>query len=209
MSFTSIVGSDEKNIVQALKKSLAMIEFDLSGKILDANDNFCQALGYDLSEIKGKHHRIFVDPKEAASPAYAEFWKKLGRGEYDTAQYKRIAKSGEEIWIEATYNPVFRGGKLVQGGQVRSDVTAQGQGWRTITERSRPSAAFTGDDRVQSSTAQSFSANENFLKTRSVTGWTRSSRQASSDVLRSRLCQGRRLFRSSGRNLLRWRIFFR
>jgi methyl-accepting chemotaxis protein len=102
-----------------LKKSLAMIEFDLSGKILDANENFCQALGYDLSEIKGKHHRIFVDPKEAASPAYAEFWKKLGRGEYDTAQYKRIAKSGEEIWIEATYNPVFRGGKLVQGGQVR------------------------------------------------------------------------------------------
>jgi methyl-accepting chemotaxis protein len=105
MSFTSIVGSDEKNIVQALKKSLAMIEFDLSGKILDANENFCQALGYELSEIKGKHHRIFVDPKEAASPAYAEFWKKLGRGEYDTAQYKRIAKSGEEIWIEASYNP--------------------------------------------------------------------------------------------------------
>ena len=111
MSFPSIVGSDDKNIIKALKKSLAGIEFDLTGKILDANENFCEALGYELSEIKGKHHRIFVDPKEVATPAYAEFWKKLGRGEYDKAQYKRIAKNGDEIWIEATYNPVFRGGR--------------------------------------------------------------------------------------------------
>jgi methyl-accepting chemotaxis protein len=164
MSFTSIVGSDEKNIVQALKKSLAMIEFDLSGKILDANDNFCQALGYDLSEIKGKHHRIFVDPKEAASPAYAEFWKKLGRGEYDKAQYKRIAKSGEEIWIEATYNPVFRGGKPYKVVKFATDVTAQklkaadDNGKITAISRAQAMIEFNLDGTI-------ITANENFLKT--------------------------------------------
>jgi methyl-accepting chemotaxis protein len=138
MSFTSIVGSDEKNIVQALKKSLAMIEFDLSGKILDANENFCQALGYDLSEIKGKHHRIFVDPKEAASPAYAEFWKKLGRGEYDKAQYKRIAKSGEKSGSKPATTRVSRR-QAIQGGQVRlRHHRPRSSRWRT-PESSTPS----------------------------------------------------------------------
>jgi methyl-accepting chemotaxis protein len=162
MSFTSIVGSDEKNIVQALKKSLAMIEFDLSGKILDANENFCQALGYELSEIKGKHHRIFVDSKEAASPAYAEFWKKLGRGEYDKAQYKRIAKSGDEIWIEASYNPVFRGGKLYKVVKFASDITAtkvksmEDAGKLDAISRSQAMIEFKPDGTI-------VFANENFL----------------------------------------------
>jgi len=125
MSFNIVGTSDDKNIVNALKKSLAVIEFDMSGKILDANDNFCQALGYEFSEIKGKHHRIFVDPSEAASPAYADFWKKLGNGEFDKAQYKRIGKGGKEVWIEATYNPVLRGGKPYKVVKFATDVTAQ------------------------------------------------------------------------------------
>ncbi len=95
MGLSNIIASDDKNIIQALKKSLAVIGFDLSGNILNANDSFCQLLGYEFSEIKGKHHRIFVDPSEVASPAYAEFWKKLGRGEFDKAQYKRIGKGGK------------------------------------------------------------------------------------------------------------------
>jgi methyl-accepting chemotaxis protein len=188
MSFTSIVGSDEKNIVQALKKSLAMIEFDLSGKILDANENFCQALGYELSEIKGKHHRIFVDPKEAASPAYAEFWKKLGRGEYDTAQYKRVTKSGDEIWIEASYNPVFRGGKLYKVVKFASDITAtkvksmEDSGKLDAISRSQAMIEFKPDGTI-------VFANENFPR-RGRLQPRRDRRQASPDVLRSRLCQG-------------------
>ena len=162
MSFLNIVGSDDKNTLQALRKSLAVIEFDLTGKILDANENFCKALGYELSEIKGKHHRIFVDPKEAASPAYAEFWKKLGRGEYDKAQYKRLTKSGDEIWIEASYNPVYSGGKLYKVVKFASDITAikvkalEDSGKLTAISRSQAMIEFKPDGTI-------LFANENFL----------------------------------------------
>lgn len=164
MSFPITVGSDDKNIIKALKKSLAVIEFDLTGKILDANENFCQALGYELSEIKGKHHRIFVDPKEVATPAYAEFWKKLGRGEYDKAQYKRIAKNGSEIWIEATYNPVFRGGKPYKVIKFATDVTEQklkaadDNGKINAISRAQAMIEFELDGTI-------ITANDNFLKT--------------------------------------------
>ncbi|MCZ4287959.1 methyl-accepting chemotaxis protein [Hoeflea alexandrii] len=164
MSFPSIVGSDDKNIIKALKKSLAVIEFDLTGKVLDANENFCQALGYELSEIKGKHHRIFVDPEEVSTPAYAEFWKKLGRGEYDRAQYKRIAKNGDEIWIEATYNPVFRGGKPYKVIKFATDVTAQklkaaeDNGKINAISRAQAVIEFELDGTI-------ITANDNFLKT--------------------------------------------
>ena len=102
-------GSDAKAILAAINKSLAMIEFDLQGNILDANENFCKTLGYQLSEIKGKHHRIFCDPAYAASPEYKGFWAKLAKGEFDAQEYKRIAKSGKEVWIQASYNPRFLG----------------------------------------------------------------------------------------------------
>ena len=163
MSFPSIVGPDDKNIIKALKKSLAVIEFDLTGKVLDANENFCQALGYELSEIKGKHHRIFVDPEEVSTPAYAEFWKKLGRGEYDRAQYKRIAKNGDEIWIEATYNPVFRGGKPYKVIKFATDVTAQklkaaeDNGKINAISRAQAVIEFELDGTI-------ITANDNFLK---------------------------------------------
>lgn len=117
--------SDAKAILAAMSKSQAIIEFDLTGKILTANQNFCQALGYQVSEIIGQHHRMFVDPAEAASPDYREFWAKLGRGEFDRRQYKRIGKGGKEIWIEASYNPVFRGGKPYKVVKFATDITAQ------------------------------------------------------------------------------------
>lgn len=121
----SLLGSDTSNVLAAISKSMAIIEFDLKGNILTANPNFCQALGYDLSEIKGKHHRIFVDPKEAGSQAYGQFWAKLGSGEFDRAQYKRIRKDGQEIWIEASYNPVFKGGKPYKVVKFATDITAE------------------------------------------------------------------------------------
>src|SRR5687768_9677384 len=109
--FLSPFGSDAKAILDAMQRSQAIIEFDMQGKILTANENFCRALGYALSEIVGQHHRLFVDPQDAASSDYREFWARLGRGEFDSRQYKRIGKGGREIWIEASYNPVFKGSK--------------------------------------------------------------------------------------------------
>ena len=118
-------GANAVAVLAALSKSQAMIEFDLSGKILTANDNFCKALGYQLSEIVGKHHSMFVEPAFASSPAYKAFWVKLGAGSFDQQQYKRIGKGGKEVWIEASYNPVIRRGKPVKVIKIATDITTQ------------------------------------------------------------------------------------
>lgn len=102
-----LASADAKGQIDAIGKSQAVIEFDLDGKIITANANFLNAMGYALEEVKGKHHRMFVDPAEATSPDYALFWQKLGRGEYDARVYKRFAKGGREIWIQASYNPIL------------------------------------------------------------------------------------------------------
>ncbi len=117
--------SVEKSILAAISKSQAVIEFDLMGKILDANENFCRAVGYEPAEIIGRQHSIFVEPDYAASAEYRDFWGKLARGEFDRRQYKRIAKGGREIWIEAAYNPVMSGGKPVKVVKIATDITAQ------------------------------------------------------------------------------------
>lgn len=93
--------------VAAIRKSQAVIEFDLTGTILDANENFLKALGYGLDEIKGRHHGIFVDATTRASDDYRRFWQKLGRGEYDDGQYLRLGKDGRQVWIQASYNPIL------------------------------------------------------------------------------------------------------
>ena len=97
---------DAQIILKALDQSLAIIEFDASGKIQWANDAFCKTMGYALSEIRGQHHSMFVDPQFAQSAEYREFWTKLGRGEFDAREYRRIGKGGKEVWIQASYNPV-------------------------------------------------------------------------------------------------------
>lgn len=104
---------------------MAVIEFDMKGKILTANENFCQALGYSLEEIKNQHHRLFVDPEEAASEEYATFWKDLAAGKFQSRRFRRIRKDGSDIWIEASYNPVFRNGKPYKCIKFASDVTEQ------------------------------------------------------------------------------------
>ncbi|MEZ4445596.1 MAG: PAS domain-containing protein [Polyangiaceae bacterium] len=93
--------------IMAIGKSQAVIEFKLDGTIVHANGAFLDALGYTMDEIRGKHHRTFVSPEEAASPAYREFWDKLRRGEYDAGRYRRIGKGGKEVWIQASYNPIL------------------------------------------------------------------------------------------------------
>ncbi|SNT43487.1 methyl-accepting chemotaxis sensory transducer with Pas/Pac sensor [Tardiphaga sp. OK246] len=93
--------------ITAIGKSQAVIEFNMDGTVLTANDNFLHALGYSLAEIKGHHHRMFVDPTDRDSVAYREFWASLNRGEYQVAEYKRIGKGGKEVWIQASYNPIL------------------------------------------------------------------------------------------------------
>jgi methyl-accepting chemotaxis protein len=117
--------ADTKNIFEAISKSQAVIEFDLKGNVLTANANFCRALGYDLTEIIGKHHRIFCEKDYASSAEYTKFWDMLGRGQYEATEYCRIRKDGSHIWIEASYNPVFRGGKPYKVVKIATDITAK------------------------------------------------------------------------------------
>ena len=112
--------------VNAINKAQAMIEFDLDGHVLHANDNFLQAMGYALDDIRGKHHRMFCEDDYVASPAYAAFWAKLNRGEFDAGRYKRVGNGGRVLWIQATYNPIYDGnGRLCKVVKFATDVTAQ------------------------------------------------------------------------------------
>jgi methyl-accepting chemotaxis protein len=118
--------ADMSGQIAAIGKAQAVIEFGMDGKILTANDNFLNTLGYSLSEIQGQHHSLFVDPAYRATSEYKMFWDKLGRGEYDAGQYKRVGKGGKEIWIQATYNPIMDlNGKPFKVVKYATDVTAQ------------------------------------------------------------------------------------
>ncbi|MCJ7994329.1 PAS domain-containing methyl-accepting chemotaxis protein [Rhizobium cremeum] len=153
--------SDSSNVRAALSKSQAMIEFDLAGTILDANENFCQSLGYSREEIVGKHHRIFCDPAYTESPEYREFWAGLAAGKFDAREYKRFGKGGREIWIQASYNPVFSGGKPYKVVKIATDITEAKK--RSLEDADKISAIsrsqavieFTPDGRI-------LKANENF-----------------------------------------------
>ncbi len=115
-----------KEITNALSKVQAVIEFNLDGTIITANDNFLNTLGYSLDEIKGKHHRMFCEAAYANSQEYANFWAKLNRGELDSAVSRRLGKGGKEVWIQASYNPIMdTKGKVYKVAKFATDVTAQ------------------------------------------------------------------------------------
>ncbi len=117
--------TDAANTLEALMRSQAVIEFKPDGTIITANENFLGAMGYQLDEIAGKHHSMFVDPAYANSPEYAEFWASLGRGEFQQAEYKRFGKNHTEVWIQASYNPVLnRNGSVSKVVKFATDVTA-------------------------------------------------------------------------------------
>ena len=155
--------------LEALNRSQAVIEFGMDGRVLDANDNFLTVLGYTLEEIRGQHHSMFVDQAERQAPAYRVFWERLGRGEYDAGQYKRIAKGGGEVWIQASYNPVLDlDGKPVKVVKYATDITEQKlalanyEGQMAAISKSQAVIEFGLDGRV-------LLANPNFL---SVLGYT-------------------------------------
>ena len=112
--------------ISAIGKSQAVIEFDLDGIILDANENFLSAMGYSLAEVQGKHHRMFVMPADRDGEAYRRFWERLGRGEFQAAEYRRLGKGGKEVWIQASYNPILdMNGKPFKVVKFATDVTEQ------------------------------------------------------------------------------------
>ena len=112
--------------ISAIGKSQAVIEFNMDGTIIGANQNFLKTVGYALDEIRGRHHSMFVDPSERDGAAYREFWAALNRGEYQAAEYKRIGKGAKEVWIQASYNPILDlNGKPFKVVKYATDTTAQ------------------------------------------------------------------------------------
>ncbi len=156
-------GNESQLKLAALDKALAVIEFSPSGEILTANANFLKVVGYDLAEIKGRHHNLFVEPAYRDSAAYREFWRRLGAGEFQAAEYRRIAKGGAEIWLQATYNPLITpAGKVLKVVKFAADITAQKlrnaefQGQVEAISKSQAVIHFALDGTV-------LDANENFL----------------------------------------------
>ncbi|HZC23384.1 MAG TPA: PAS domain S-box protein, partial [Candidatus Binatia bacterium] len=121
-----LASADKAGQITAIGKALAVIEFQMDGTILTANDNFLNTVGYTLDEIKGKHHSMFVEEAYRQSPAYKEFWAKLGRGEYDAGEFKRIGKGGREVWLQASYNPILDlNGRPLKVVKYATDITRQ------------------------------------------------------------------------------------
>ena len=157
--------SMNEGMINAINRVQAVIEFDTEGKVLHANDNFLKTLGYTLDEIRGQHHSMFVDPAYRTSHEYKEFWAKLGRGEYDANQYKRIGKGGKEVWIQASYNPILDArGKPVKVVKFATDITEQKlktadfEGQLAAISKVQAVIEFSLDGKI-------LSANENFLNT--------------------------------------------
>ncbi|MBI6682233.1 PAS domain-containing methyl-accepting chemotaxis protein [Pseudomonas viridiflava] len=118
--------AENSAFIQALLRSTAVIEFDLGGHVLTANDQFLRGMGYNLAQIKGKHHSLFCDPHEVSQASYKDFWATLNRGEFVASRFKRVDSSGRDVWLEATYNPVHDAqGKLYKIVKFATVVTDQ------------------------------------------------------------------------------------
>ncbi|CAI8876839.1 Biofilm dispersion protein BdlA [Pseudomonas chlororaphis] len=117
--------SESRGKLHAIDRAMAVIEFNLDGSVITANQNFLDRLGYSLAELKGKHHRIFCKPELANSNAYQDFWRRLNQGEFFSGQFERVDKRGQSVWLEANYNPVYdAAGRLCKVVKFASDVTA-------------------------------------------------------------------------------------
>jgi methyl-accepting chemotaxis protein len=160
-----IRNADFEGKITAIRRSQAVIEFDLEGIVLDANDAFLDLMGYRLEEVRGRHHRLFVPPEDAKKPDYQLFWDKLARGEYDSGEYLRIAKDGHDVWIRATYNPILDAeGKPFKVVKFAGDVTAdklrnaEYAGRVAALDRAQAVIEFDLEGKI-------LTANDNFLKT--------------------------------------------
>lgn len=156
---------DLSGLAAAVHRSQAVIEFDLQGRVLTANDNFLAVMGYTLEEIVGHHHRMFCEPAYTESRAYADFWDRLALGEFDSGEYKRVTKDGQQVWLQATYNPIFdEQGRPVKVVKFASDITAakiqsaEHAGMVAAVDRAQAVIEFDLEGHV-------LDANENFVAT--------------------------------------------
>ena len=118
--------ADYEGQIRAIHKVQAVIEFDLGGTVLEANDHFLSAVGYSREAVVGRHHRMFVDPSEHGCSAYRQLWEKLGRGEPDSGRYRRRRADGSDLWLQASYNPILdAAGRPYKVVKYCTDVTAQ------------------------------------------------------------------------------------
>jgi len=112
--------------IQALDATFATIAFDVDGNILEANDNFLSLVGYSISQIRGRHHRLFVEPTEAEAPQYRKFWQDLRKGHSQSAEFRRLGRDKKEVWLKASYVPILnRSGDVTQIVKFATDITAQ------------------------------------------------------------------------------------
>lgn len=163
MIFSRPFKSGDASTLKSLDKSLAVIHFDMEGRILEANGNFLATMGYGLEEIRGQHHRIFMPATEVESEDYRRFWERLREGRHDTQEYRRIAKGGREVWIQASYNPVLdKRGRPVKVVKYAADITRQKNlsaeyaGQIAAIEKSQAVIHFSLDGTI-------IDANDNFL----------------------------------------------
>jgi len=155
--------AEHQGQIAAIHRAQCVIAFELDGTIVDANENFLDAVGYRLSDVRGRHHRLFVDAETAASTEYHDFWAALGRGEVRSGEFRRVGRDGRELWLQATYNPIFdSSGRPVRVVKYATDVTAQKwvqadvQGQIEAINKSQGVITFALDGTI-------LSANERFL----------------------------------------------
>lgn len=118
--------ADLRAKLHAIDRAMAIIEFDVLGNIICANQNFLDVMGYQFSALYGKHHSLLCEPELISSQGYNDFWRRLNAGEFFSGQFKRISKDGKTVWLEASYNPVYdNGGNLIKIIKFASDITAR------------------------------------------------------------------------------------
>ena len=164
ISAAKVVGLNNQRQIEESNRTQAVIEFTNEGICLTANDNFCSAMGYRLEEVKGKHHSTFVDPAYRESAEYKQFWRDLNDGKFQTAEYKRIGKGGKEVWLQATYNPMFDiNGRVNRVVKFATDISArkvaEGKLKTTIQTVSDNAKALSSSSEELTAVSQQMSAN--------------------------------------------------
>jgi methyl-accepting chemotaxis protein len=128
----------ESSVMQAIDRSMAVIEFDLSGTVVRANENFLKVMGYRREEVLGQHHRLFCNPREVQDEAYRGFWAALNRGQYMSGQFQRVDKRGATVWLQATYNPLYdANGRLYGVVKFATDITREVEQRQTESKAAR------------------------------------------------------------------------
>ena len=143
-------GREARARLEAIDRSHAVVEFTLDGHVITANRTFLDMMGYTLAEIKGQHHRLFVDPASVDGEEYAAFWRRLRDGTFQSAEFGRRAKGGRQVWLQAAYSPIKGlSGRPYKIVKTATDITAVKQRNLDYSRAGRGDRAIAGGDRVR------------------------------------------------------------